>query len=393
MPRALEHFGYSSSAPVLDDRIASLDRQIRQLARQCKMPSSYIELDYQTEPSFFAALANYGYEHDLVLIQPDNPAGLTGLGIRSVRRAYLGGCPADIGYLHHLRFHPSIRGGSFLARGYREFRKVFAARPLKVTLTSILEDNAVARQLLESNRAGSGMPTYRPVSRFLTLLIPLTGPGRRWPLRRRERVGNLGFAVRMLTDADLPALMSLFELAGRHNDGMPAFAAEDFCGGSTSALAGLQITDMVGVFAGNELLGAIGIWNQQAYRQIVLSHLCPSLSVVRKLWNLGRGLWGECPIPLTGGRVNNVLLDPWVIVPGREREIMPVLLKAATKEAKRRGALFAAFGVSANNPALAAVDTLFYISYWSIIYQVFWPETAVYGFTGRQLHVANLGSL
>ncbi|HNW12697.1 MAG TPA: hypothetical protein PKI71_15140 [Candidatus Rifleibacterium sp.] len=393
MPRALEHFVFSSTTPVLDERTQNLDRQIRQLARQCQMPSSYIGLDYQTEPSFFAALANYGHEHDLVLIQPDNPAGLTGLGIRSVRRSWLGGCQTDIGYLHHLRFHPSIRGGSFLARGYREFRKIFAARPLEVTLTSILEDNTRARQLLESNRADSGMPTYKPVSRFLTLLIPLNGPGRRWPLRRRKSAGNPRFAVRMLTDADLPALLSLFELAGRNNDGMPAFAAEDFCGGSTSALAGLQITDMVGVFAGTELLGAIGIWNQQAYRQIVLSHLCPSLSVVRRLWNFGRGLWGECPIPQTGGRVDNVLLDPWVIRPGREREIMPVLLEAATKEAKKRGALFAALGVAASNPALAAVDTLFYISYWSIIYQVFWSETAVYDFAGQQMHVANLGSL
>jgi hypothetical protein len=197
----------------------------------------------------------------------------------------------------------------------------------------------------------------------------------------------------MLTDADLPALLALFELAGRHNDGMPEFVSEDFCGGSTSVLAGLQITDMVGVFADAELLGAIGIWNQQAYRQIALSHLCPSLSFVRRLWDLGRGLWGECPIPMTGGRVNNVLLDPWVIRPGCERKIMPALLEAATKEAKRRGALFAAFGVAANNRALAVVDTLFYISYWSIIYQVFWPETAVYDFTGQQMHIANLGSL
>ncbi len=395
MSRALEHFTYNSVVPDLrgGDRVIALDAQIRQLLRQCKMPSSYIELDYQTEPSFFAALAIYGHEHDLVLIQPDNPGGLTGLGIRSVRRAYLGGVPTDIGYLHHLRFHPSIRGGSFLARGYRAFREIFKKKPLQVTLTSILEDNISARNLLESNRVGGGMPEYQPLSKFLTLLIPLNGPGKRWPLRYREIPNSSAYTVRGLTEIDLPSLLSLFKQSGRDNDGVPVLVTEDFRGSTTGALAGLKISDMIGVFASEEMVGAIGIWNQMSYRQIVVSHLCRSLAAIRATWQAGSGFFGDCPIPPTGAPVNFVLLDPWVIKPGREREIMPILLKAGTKAAKKRGALFAALGVASENPAVKAVDTLFYMSYYSIIYQVFWPENGCYDFNKKQMHIANLGAL
>lgn len=395
MAKALEHYFYSSAAPDLAEsgRVKSLDAEIRQLVRQCKMPSSYIELDYQTEPSFFRALATYGHEHDLVLIQPENPGGLTGLGIRSVRSAYLGGSPTDIGYLHHLRFHPAIRGGSFLARGYKAFRQIFNEKPLRVTLTSILEDNFVARSLLESNRVSSNMPEYQPVSRFLTTLIPLAGPGKRWPLRYRENPVGDAFITRILAKSDLPALIALFEQAGRYNDGVPALTENDFAGSVTSVLAGLKITDMLGIFAGEELVGAIGIWNQQAYRQIVLSHLCASLAGVRDLWQLGSRFWGQCPIPQTGDKVNFVLLDPWVIKPGLEKELMPVLLKAGIREAQKRGALFAALGIPEKNPAINAVKTVFFMSYWSIIYQVFWPETESYRFGERQLQIANLGAL
>ena len=357
------------------------------------MPSSFIELDYQTEPSFFAALATCGREHDLVLIQPDNPGGLTGLGIRSVRRAYLDGCPTDIGYLHHLRFHPAIRGGSFLAKGYKAFRQIFNEKPLKVTLTSILEDNLSARSLLEGNRASSNMPEYQPVTRFLTTLIPLSGPGGRWPLRYRENHIGSAFAVRTLDTPDLPALVALFDQAGRHNDGAPALTEEDFSGSRNSILAGLKITDMLGVFAAEELIGAIGIWNQQAYRQIVLSQLCSGLAGVRDLWQLGSSFWGQCPVPPTGEQVNFVLLDPWAIKPGHEKEIMPLLIKAATKAAQQRGAAFAALGIAEKNPAINAVKTVFFMSYWSIIYQVFWPETESYRFGQRQMQIANLGAL
>ncbi|MBU1105785.1 MAG: hypothetical protein KKB51_03870 [Candidatus Riflebacteria bacterium] len=395
MAKALEHFFYSSAAPDLakSARVEILDAQIRQLVRQCKMPSSFIELDYQTEPSFFAALATYGQDHDLVLIQPDNPGGLTGLGIRSVRRVYLGGSPTDIGYLHHLRFHPAIRGGSFLARGYKAFRQIFNEKPLKVTLTSILEDNLSARTLLESNRASSNMPEYQPVSRFLTTLIPLSGPGKRWPLRHRENPVGSAFLLRTLDRSDLPALLALFDQAGRHNDGAPALTESDFNGSKSSVFAGLKITDMIGIFEAEELIGAIGIWNQQGYRQIVLSQLCRSLAGVRDLWQLGSRFWGQCPVPPTGEQVNYVLLDPWVIKPGREKELMPVLIEAGIREAQQRGALFAALGIAEKNPAISAVKTVFFMSYWSIIYQVFWPETESYQFGQRQMQIANLGAL
>jgi hypothetical protein len=73
--------------------------------------------------------------------------------------------------------------------------------------------------------------------------------------------------------------------------------------------------------------------------------------------------------------------------------MLPILLSAAVCEARQRGGAFAAFGVAEKNPAINAVNSVFFLPYWSIIYQVCWPETSAYEFTDRHLQLANLGAL
>ncbi len=377
-------FSHAENEPI-SESLTELDAQIRQLGLICQMPADYLGLDYRNEPSFLASLAVFGNRHDLVLIRPPGFAALAGLGIRSVRPSYLGGRPASIGYLHHLRFHPEIRGGSYLLRGYKAFREIFRDQPLPVTLTSILADNHYARQLLESGRADGAMPVYQPISRFLTAMIPLSGPGRRWPENKRPRQTGKSFETRFLDAGDLSALHHLFARAGSHYDGAPHL---DF-----NAFPGLGYTDMLGIFDDSALVGAIGIWNQQHFRQIVVTHLGPSLAFLQKCWHYAPGIFGPCPIPACGDQVNFVLLDPWAIEPGREMEIVPHLLRAAAREAKLRGAMFAAIGMAEDYPAIASLKAVFFIPYWSIIYQVFWPENDRYDFSGRPLHLANLGAL
>ncbi len=377
-------FSQADTEP-LAESLADIDAQIRQLGLICQMPADFLGLDYRNEPSFLASLAAFGSRHDLVLIRPPGFTALAGLGIRSVRSSYLGGRPASIGYLHHLRFHPKIRGGSYLLRGYKAFREIFRDQPLPVTLTSILADNQYARQLLETGRAGGTMPVYKPISRFLTAMIPLSGPGSRWPENRRPRRADNRFKIRLLDAGDLPDLHNLFARAGSHYDGAPCL---DF-----RAFPGLRTRDMLGIFDGPALVGASGVWNQQHFRQIIVTHLGSSLAFLQKCWRYAPGIFGACPIPDCGDQVNFVLLDPWAIEPGREIEIMPHLLRAASREARRRGAMFAAIGMAEAYPAIASLKAVFFIPYWSIIYQVFWPENGSYDFSGRPLHLANLGAL
>jgi len=384
----------------LDD-FRNIDEQIEQLMAATYMPGKMLELDYQSRPSFLKALAYNGFSHDLVLIKPENFTGLAGMGIRSLRRAYLGGKIQPIGYLHHLRLHPEIRGGLYLARGYRAVKQFFRRHPAKITITSILEENQSAQTLLASQKAERIMPQYQRISRFLTALIPLQGPGQRWPARFRQvdlaenivsRSGDFekNTKARMLGREDLNELYQLFREAGKYNDGLPVIDSTSFSAGD---FPNLRPEDFVGIFFNSRLVAACGIWNQQSDRQIVVRKLGATLKVMQKVWRFASPFVGRCPIPNEGDQVNQVLLDPWAILPEYEKRFSGLLLKEACAAAKLRNFDFAAWGVGETHPAIEAVKSVFFIPYWSIIYQVYWPEVGPYDFTEQRLQLINLGAL
>jgi hypothetical protein len=125
----------------------------------------------------------------------------------------------------------------------------------------------------------------------------------------------------------------------------------------------------------------------------VVTDLCRPLDILQKIWQKTGGFFCKCPVPARGGQVNYALLDPWAITPGRENELLPVLLKYAVREAKKRGFMFAAMGMAKNFPGIEALKAVFFMPYWSIIYQVFWPENGSHEFGRRPLHISNLGGL
>ena len=393
MIKGVEAFNFNQSEP-WSEKLVKIDAEIANLLEQTHMQGRFIELDYQAKPSFLKALECQGDQHDLALIRPEGFGELAGLGIRSVRKAFLAGKPSPIGYLHHLRLHPEIRGGHYLARGYRAIRDFFSKRHARVTLTSILEENEIARDLLEHSRPASSMPVYQKVSRYLTALIPLKGPGKRWPVKLRptENPADKRFIARKLSENDFEDLQGLFAQVGSSCEGIPVIEADSANPLRLKQFPGLNVSDFVGIFKGKQLLAACGIWNQQAFRQIRVLKLGLSLRLVRKLWNLGSPIFGKCPIPPFNGQVNQVLLDPWAIIPGYEKEIAGFLLSTAVIEACNRGHDFAAWGVCESHMAAQAIKSMYFIPYWSIIYQVYWPEHGPYNFEKRPLQL-NLGAL
>lgn len=389
MIRGVEELRIGSET-VMNDRLRLIDREIEQLLATSQMGGSIIDLDYQARPSFLSSLEMYGFSHDLVLIRPAGVSHLAGLGIRSLRRAFLQGEPNRIGYLHHLRLHPEIRGGMYLARGYRGVRGFFTGQPAPVTLTSVLEENHSARKTLEANRNSASMPSYDPVSRYLTALIPLRGPGRRWPAIRRTRPV---FNARMLKPDDFSLLQELFFLAGQKNDGVPAIGELLDESRVINGFPDLKIDDFIGIFANNQLVAACGLWNQQARKQIIIRKTGAGLNFIRRIWNAFELFFGRCPIPAPGEQVNQILLDPWVVLPGYEKSATGFMLAHAATEARKRGHDFAAWGVAEKHPAAPAAKSVYFIPYWSIIYQVYWPEHGPYVFGDKQLQLINLGAL
>lgn len=370
-----------------DRSIAKLDEEIRHLQRRCIMPSNLLELDFQTEPSFMQALQFHGNHHQIVFSHFPQKAEMASLGIRSIKPVYLGGKIKNLAYIHHLRIHPDKRGSSLLAKGYQAFRKVSQQLPADSTLTSILEENAPARKILENSDGRGPLPIYRPICRYLTALIPLKGPGSRWPLKKRGQRAD--FLVRGLERHDSNDLFSLFRRFGEANDGAPVLDEEAMGKGIWQ---GLSVENFVGAFRQNRLIGALGVWEQTQWKQILLNRTHWLIGFLRELWNLGSGVWGACPLPEDGKIVPNVLFDPWAIESGFER-VLPLLFSRAIEKARFTTAIFAAWGAPEKHPATAGVRHVHFIPYWSNIFQVIWSETPVFSFSENRPMLFHLSSL
>src|SRR5579864_209997 len=145
------------------------DADLRHILAQTPMPGN-IAVSFRREPNYFAGAEVDGHFRQVVAGRDLDTGRLIGFGSRSIRRLYLNGEPADVGYLSALRLLPEHRNLGLLARGYAYFRKLHGDGRTPIYLTTIAEGNDRALELLTSGRAG--LPAYHPAGRYHTLAIP-----------------------------------------------------------------------------------------------------------------------------------------------------------------------------------------------------------------------------
>ncbi|MBI3038635.1 hypothetical protein HYY75_06250 [bacterium] len=381
-----------------------LDSSILKLLKECRMPGGTIELGYSRNPSFLSSLEFEGSNHQISFFPPREPKqekkspDLRALGVRSIRQVYLRGKIHPISYLHHLRIHPFARKGLLLSRGYVEIRKVSQDFPTACTLTSILADNKLARETLENPAPRACLPSYIPVCDFFTALIPLKGLGRKWPLRFRQRESFFSpfsekVSTRFLEDSDHGALVSLFEDFGKVYDGAPVIRTNsNFSSLPQYPLKGIKITEFLGAFINEKLVGAIGLWNQTPWKQIIVEKFHPLINRFVITWNVLRRFFGLPPIFSEGKEIPHVLLDPWAVGFNNEQLVIRVLLGKALEHLRSSDFLFAAWGTPQNHPARPSINQFFHLPYFSKIFQVAWPETPIFPFDKEKFYLS-LGTL
>ncbi len=321
------------------------------------------------------------------IIDNDRSLRLGALGIRSMRKTFSNGHPVQTAYLHHLRIHPTLRGGTSLARGYRAFRKEAEKLPSGVTYTSILRENKAAVNILENASGRGPLPRYTPFCDYLTVIIPLKGFGR-LPLRRRScRDSFKKYDIRTIEKKDSSEFFSLWrEFGERH------FGAAFIETPNEELLPGLHITDFLGAFHGNRLVGAVGLWDQTAFKQVKLTGLGGSLEWLWKAAQLLGPVIGAPRLPSIGENIRFTYFDPWFTVPGHEKALKCLFAEAAGR-LRKSGHWFAAWGTPESHPAAEIREAFFHLIYRSTIYKVAWEGDSCPNLEPGQIPFANLGFL
>lgn len=343
------------------------DPELRRLLRDNPMDGE-IRVSLEREPNAFLAAAVEGEPHRTIVARL--PGGeIAGMGSRSVWNAFVNGEPCRLGYLSQLRVDRKYRGRMrLLTAGYGLIRSFRGPDELPFDLTSIVADNEIARRLLSAGLAG--LPAYREIEGFTTLVIPVTS--------RARKVSS----VERGTREAIPDIVSC--LNRRRHQFALRVTADDLL--SPERSRGLKPKDF---FLDAGARGCLALWDQSGFKQVVVRGYAPRLARWRPWINRLSPLLGTPELPDPGSLLPHAWISH-VAVDGDNPEVFQTLIEAAYAEARDRGYVYLITGFAARHPWLPWLRRRFRPrEYASVLYAVHWEDGtgAVEALDGRMPHV------
>ena len=336
------------------------DDELRALLRKIAMPGN-VTLSFLREPSFFLA-EQAGSTTSQVMVCKDHRKGqLVGMGSRNIRCVYIDGVPVRVGYLSMLRGIPEARGNIGLARGYRYLQTLHADGAVPYYFTTILDDNTDAKALLTSGRAG--LPTYQPVARLITYLIPLT---------KKQRGGKVNPQVSRIEQDQLPDAVAFLQEWNSRYQFAPVYTLQDMLGQS-SLLPSFSWRNFYVYREQNMFMGTLGVWDQQSFKQTVVTAYSKKMQFIRPGYNLLASMRGTPRLPQVGANIN-ILYAAFL---SGSVTVFAELLRQVCRDWSNRGYDYLSVGLCDDNELSSVVSRYAVQRIASTLYIVYWQGADV----------------
>lgn len=348
------------------------DEALRTLLRTISMPGE-ITLSFQREPSFFLAEQAGNLTSQVAVCKDQQTNQLVGMGSRSIRAVYIDGHPARVGYLSMLRGIAEVRGSIAFARGYRYLHTLHADGAVPYYFTTILDDNTNARTLLTSGRAG--LPVYKPLARLCTYLIPL----------RKNRSGQRSSGRSSRVDRDhLPEALGFLQNWNSQHQFAPVYTLTDLLGES-KLLPGFSWENLFIYQKHGQVCGTLGIWDQQSFKQTVVTAYSRKMRYVRPFYNLFATLVGNPGLPELGAEVKLL----YATCLSGDVEAFAALLHQAWVDWSNQGYDYLSVGICGDNQFASVAARYATERIASTVYMVYWPQDSPVSLPGtdRPIHL------
>jgi len=345
-PAALGELTARASAPARVEVVQRLapgdDAAVRALLRRSVIPGA-VRVAFTREPSYALGDGVAGARDHLVVARTGGT--IVGLGRGSVRTLYRNGERHAVAYLGELRLAEGVgRGVSLLREGYEALAGAMAGHGIQACFTSIASDNRRARTVLEHGPR-LGLPAYTPLATLVTLVAPVPRGG---PRRR----GTGGAPAPGVAAPSMVALAGFLDRAARERHlTLPWDAAR------LHALSahGVSPGDAVVATGDGGQVGAAALWDQRAFRQVIIDGYGGALRRTRPLVNVALWLAGSPRLPAPGTALAQAsLLGATVATPDDWRILWPLVARAAA----RRGVEWVTLARDARDPELAVLRPL-----------------------------------
>jgi hypothetical protein len=336
------------------------DIQLRKLVRETIMPG-HIRMIYAREPNFFESVQSEG-EATQVIVAEDNER-IVAQGCRSVKNLYVNGKPQPVGYLSGLRLADSVRNGTVLARGYSYLKQLHSDNKTTAYLTTIIQGNQRAKQILTSKRAG--LPSYTPMGTYLTYVVPV---------QTRLCRNSLIHGLDIVPGTEVPK-DDVLEFLSREGPRRQFFPVTKINGNKSGMLDSIGLNNLLVARRDNQIMGVMAIWNQEQCKQYIIAGysrlfklLCPWLNVLLRIK-------GYHPLP-SAGRELRYVKAALVCIRDDDPDIFLALLRHALNKAAGDGIHQFALGIHERDPFRSCMKKFFHIAYRSGLYLVSWDDNS-----------------
>jgi len=347
------------------------DGELRELLRHISMPGN-ITLAFLREPSFFLAEQAGSAASQVITCKDRQKGQMVGMGSRSIRCVYIDGKPTSVGYLSMLRGVPQARSNIGLARGYKYLKELHADGAVPYYFTTIMNDNTDAKALLTSGRAG--LPVYQPAAHLITYLIPLTKKRGRQKFRNEVSRGNPDL---------LPQAVTFLQEWNSRYQFAPMYTLQDMLGQS-NLLPGFSWENLYAYRENGKVLGTLGVWDQQSFKQTVVTAYSRRMEVIRPFYNLFAYVRGIPRLPAAGASIK-ILYAAFL---SGNKSVFAELLKQACADWSGKGYDYLSVGFCEDNELSSIASRYATQRIASTLYLVYWQDSGVLLLaTNRPVHL------
>lgn len=359
---------------VLERATPADDAAVRALLRRTPMEGD-IGLTFEREPDASLSATVEGERHH-AFVAREADGTVTGLCSRAVRRVWVNGSQARVGYLGQLRTErAAVAVRRAIEAGFAACRASRRDDELPFDYTSIMADNVTARRFLE--RGVRGLPRYSPLGGFRTLLVPVISRNAAHDVvGLKIESGSLVGAAQIA--AFLQAQYSAYQLA-------PVWTEADLM--SNEVTRDLSLGDFVVALREGAIVGCAALWDQSAYRQSVVRGHAPWLGRVRGIANVWYSMTGQARLPAVGERLRIATISHFAVA-GDDPDVAMALIERARSNAVSRKLELLVLGFAESRPFVPALrNRLRTRILESILYGVLYDGEESTGLDARPLHV------
>ena len=312
------------------------------LTEQCPMEGD-IGLCVNRRPDFFALNRLEG-DRWWVGVVDDREGTAIGCVAVAERMVYLHGKPTRSMYVSDLKVHPDYRGTS-AADSLSAYARQITEVDSVPTFLTILAGNQSMEKRLSGPRGLPHMHRFATIRSHSVSLL--------W----RRRIASHGVNVSRGRPEDIEQMADLWQTVAPHRQFAAVHDVQSLSTWINSAPALDSSSYWLARDRRGDLVGFLGLWDQESFKQMRITSYSRKLAGVRALFNAGAPLVGATRLP-PAGETLRYLTAVNVCVPADSPGVLRTLLLNAYNELRGEGYSFLTIGLDIRDPLAAALSGL-----------------------------------